>query len=472
MDVVTYGLLNGKIKSGMPEAVKAATDEWLDENIAQETGYVLDSTLTMSNAAAPADKVGELKTALSKVEEKQKSIIEFNYEKLIPPDDFTGTYLPVNVFYNNNGVITDYDAENFYNDNTKIYCSPDGDPTKTGLDPTQPTTLEHIRSNSQGKSIVLAKGIHYVSGTISGTNGIIDLVGESAKNTFVVAGNNHVFTQNGTNWVSTVSQVIRTIYDTITGFELEEVSSLAEITEYSYYKDSENLLTINVPFNPNNRIVVIEDSSNRIVLSYATSTNTKYFVKDITFLGGKEALYNYGDASHTPELVVDSVRVLFSKAGIASEYGNVLAINTSCERIYGDGLYYTRSNFVEINCTCANNTNTTTNTTNGSTAHNYSKGYRLAGNYFNNEGANVADTNNCECIAIACNASWSCAKDRTASSTGHSTGFIVENNCKMWLIYCKALENAKDIEVSGSSSTIIAKRCTYSTTAGNVTIEY
>lgn len=41
-------------------AIKEEVDEWLEDNIAQETGYVLDSSLTMANAAAPADKVGEL----------------------------------------------------------------------------------------------------------------------------------------------------------------------------------------------------------------------------------------------------------------------------------------------------------------------------------------------------------------------------------------------------------------------------
>ena len=35
-------------------------DGWLDDNVTQETGYVLDSSLTMSNAAAPANKVGEV----------------------------------------------------------------------------------------------------------------------------------------------------------------------------------------------------------------------------------------------------------------------------------------------------------------------------------------------------------------------------------------------------------------------------
>lgn len=39
------------------------TDAWLEENISQETGYVLDRTLTLQNAAAPADMVGDLKSA-------------------------------------------------------------------------------------------------------------------------------------------------------------------------------------------------------------------------------------------------------------------------------------------------------------------------------------------------------------------------------------------------------------------------
>lgn len=47
------------------EQVAEAVDAWLDDNVTQETGYVLDDSLTLSNAAAPADKVGELKSDLS-----------------------------------------------------------------------------------------------------------------------------------------------------------------------------------------------------------------------------------------------------------------------------------------------------------------------------------------------------------------------------------------------------------------------
>lgn len=44
-----------------PTQVASAVDSYLAENITQETGYVLDRSLTMANAAAPADLVGDLK---------------------------------------------------------------------------------------------------------------------------------------------------------------------------------------------------------------------------------------------------------------------------------------------------------------------------------------------------------------------------------------------------------------------------
>ncbi len=55
------GIPGLKGDNATPEQVSEATDSWLEENISQETGYVLDRSLTMPNAAAPADLVGELK---------------------------------------------------------------------------------------------------------------------------------------------------------------------------------------------------------------------------------------------------------------------------------------------------------------------------------------------------------------------------------------------------------------------------
>lgn len=52
------------VQAATDAQVSTAVNTWCGNNIAQETGYVLDSSLTMSNAAAPADKVGELKSAI------------------------------------------------------------------------------------------------------------------------------------------------------------------------------------------------------------------------------------------------------------------------------------------------------------------------------------------------------------------------------------------------------------------------
>ena len=62
--------------------VTAAVDAWLGDNVAQETGYVLDSTLTMSNAAAPASDVGDLKTAfLRKTHTGDNIVVDLIFEQ-------------------------------------------------------------------------------------------------------------------------------------------------------------------------------------------------------------------------------------------------------------------------------------------------------------------------------------------------------------------------------------------------------
>ena len=52
-------------KIASEQTITEATDNWLDEHIDPSTGYVLDSTLTMNNAAPPASAVGDLKSALN-----------------------------------------------------------------------------------------------------------------------------------------------------------------------------------------------------------------------------------------------------------------------------------------------------------------------------------------------------------------------------------------------------------------------
>ena len=47
--------------------VTTAVNTWLGENVAQETGYVIDASLTMSNAAPPASAVGGLTSAIEQL---------------------------------------------------------------------------------------------------------------------------------------------------------------------------------------------------------------------------------------------------------------------------------------------------------------------------------------------------------------------------------------------------------------------
>ena len=66
MDKQTYAVLKKKIDNvteNIDEVAAEATDAWLSENIDPATGYVLDSTLSLDNAAPPASAVGDLKTA-------------------------------------------------------------------------------------------------------------------------------------------------------------------------------------------------------------------------------------------------------------------------------------------------------------------------------------------------------------------------------------------------------------------------
>ena len=54
-------------KIASEQTITEATDNWLDEHIDPSTGYVLDSTLTMNNAAPPASAVGDLKSAITQI---------------------------------------------------------------------------------------------------------------------------------------------------------------------------------------------------------------------------------------------------------------------------------------------------------------------------------------------------------------------------------------------------------------------
>lgn len=86
--VITEALATKADQSSVESTIPPIVNTWLGNNVAQETGYVLDNTLTMSNAAAPASAVGDLKSAL---------ISSAGQVEVVGEDDFVyGKYIATN----------------------------------------------------------------------------------------------------------------------------------------------------------------------------------------------------------------------------------------------------------------------------------------------------------------------------------------------------------------------------------------
>lgn len=94
-DIVSSEKLN-KMEEGIANAhseeyIVAETDEWLEENITQETGYVLDRSLQSANAAAPADIVGDIQEDVSDA----KNAIDQLESEVVTDVTVTGTVVTI-----------------------------------------------------------------------------------------------------------------------------------------------------------------------------------------------------------------------------------------------------------------------------------------------------------------------------------------------------------------------------------------
>lgn len=68
----------GQAAASAAEAAQYTSDAvatWLEENVDPETGYVLDRTLTQSDAATPADMTGDLKSAITYLSEPTENLL-------------------------------------------------------------------------------------------------------------------------------------------------------------------------------------------------------------------------------------------------------------------------------------------------------------------------------------------------------------------------------------------------------------
>lgn len=69
--IIPLSMIN-ELKDDVGGTIAQKTEEWLEQNIDPATGYVLDNTLTLDNAAPPASAVGDLKSAIDNVNSNVK----------------------------------------------------------------------------------------------------------------------------------------------------------------------------------------------------------------------------------------------------------------------------------------------------------------------------------------------------------------------------------------------------------------
>lgn len=100
--------------------VPSQIDSWLNSHVTQETGYVLDSSLTLSNAAAPAKTVGDALTDVNNAldEITEETINLFDVYRLPLANNIsrnktilTGTASAFNSGYNTNGISSNISFE-------------------------------------------------------------------------------------------------------------------------------------------------------------------------------------------------------------------------------------------------------------------------------------------------------------------------------------------------------------------------
>lgn len=74
---------------------QSVIESWLGDNIDPATGYALDRTLALSNAAAPADKVGDLKSAFNQSEAYTDEVLGITFRAKESVKSFSGTQIKV-----------------------------------------------------------------------------------------------------------------------------------------------------------------------------------------------------------------------------------------------------------------------------------------------------------------------------------------------------------------------------------------
>lgn len=433
--------------------------------------------MTVPEALAQIDQSFEQKTAdlQTKVDAIAPKTSRRIMKPFIYPETFSGTYKPVTVFYDGNTGYTDFAEHDFKPAASRtIYISPDGDASADGSSESLATTMEHaqtlLSNGLTGVEFILAPGRYFVSNRFSKSDSSFSLIGNGAV--VFVDGEEPVFTQNDGYWTATQANAPAFVLDSANLDIALVASDNATPAAYGYHY-ADGVLTVNVPYNPNGRIVTVRNVTEGFVRSLCKNKDAQVYVENITIVGGKKSLHVVdSEAAYTsvPTLVANNVKCMYAISGAFASGGRVLLNKVEAMYCLDDGISYNMvysvktSQYIEIDCVSANNGEAGEYNTNGSTAHGSAKGVRVNCVYYNCQGPNLADTDNCESVLIGCESYDS------AQETDNNTGFYVGAGSKMWLYGCNAHDNKNDL-VAADTTTMYTHRTKFETKYGLGTFE-
>ena len=433
------------------------------------------------------------------------------YELFEYPDDFDGTYKPVNIWTDGKRYLTDFSPDKFKvtGENTKtIYASPAGMSANAGTR-TQPKNLQGaLEGASSGDTVVLLPGVYnktqtqnVVSGADSADTPLFDksinVIGEGdvrlVLGGVVFAGeydsDEGLWTQDrGTNTVSFVVDAGLTHrWTQVSGDDWAATLALCKATPGSWCLGTEtsggstvNTVYINSPVKPD--VYLMQGTKGIKVTSKA---DRKLYFENITIIGGYYNLYIVQPDDYSLETVFNRCRFLFSSGGnsgrdaVWANSGHILFLQCRAAYAANDGFNYSpgestvECQFVEIECVGDNNGTKSggSDIYNGSTAHSGTKGIRVNGCYFKNRGGNVADVQEgTQTVNLGCRAYDS------VSTSDYNQGFSAQQpGAVMWLYSCEAYGNTFDLYAKSSDTevadgAIIAANTNYTHSSGGGTL--
>lgn len=415
------------------------------------------------------------------------NFINYEWGEYTLPTGFSFN-IPVRIFNDGKSFITNFNKEDYKNSNGTIrYVSKNGVMGNNGLIKEKPTTIQRAYSlSSNGDTIVLLDGIYDIQDLDWGyvvVQKSLNIIGEN--NVVIYSGFlNNTFTSHSTylNVLQITKNNIVDVIETYNNkiFEYKKLTSISDVNDTigSYYVDGSTVY-LNPLISSDN--ICLCQRNNDILNIDNDLNNLNLYIENITLIGKSGGIIvNKKNTSNSLQVTFNNVKTLYCGDANNDSFqiygGNVIFNNCEASYSYKDGFNYNGvnkastsvvCNVLEINSTGANNgRGKSSETMNGSTAHNGAKILRINGLYYDNYGVNVADVQeDTKSVNLGCKAFYSSAPNRNQNFSAQQDG------TDMWLDGCIGLGANYDINCVSNCNMYLNRCCIGQTTgAGNIEI--